>query len=46
MIMGDRQQGGIMLLDGAKQQIQNACFVIRVQIAGGLIGQNQLGLRQ
>ena len=30
-----------MFLNRAKQQIQNAGFIFRIEVAGGLIGQNQ-----
>jgi hypothetical protein len=44
--MGDGQQRGVMFCDCTKQQIQYAFFVLRIEVAGGLIGQYQLGLRQ
>jgi len=46
MIMGYRQQGGIMLFDRPKKQIENTRLILRVEVAGGLIDQNQPGLGQ
>ena len=43
MIVGNCQQGGIMLFHGAKQQVQNPRLIFRIEVAGGLIGQNQPG---
>jgi hypothetical protein len=39
MVMRHGQQGRIVFVHGGKKQVQNPGFVLRVQIAGGFVGQ-------
>ena len=44
--MGHGEQGGAMGIDAVEQQVEDAPLVARVQIAGGLVGEQQPGSRQ
>ena len=46
MIVGDRQQGGSIGVDAVEQQVEDALLVARVQIARGLVGEQQPWTRQ
>ncbi len=39
--MRDSQQGGIVFFHCPEQQIQDAVFIFRIEVSGGLVGQNQ-----
>ena len=45
MVMGDGQQGGIVVIDAFEQQIQNDFLIVRIKIAGGFVRQDQCWLR-
>jgi hypothetical protein len=44
--MGDGEQRGAAGSDAVEQQVQDAALVGRVQVAGGLVGEQQAGLWQ
>ena len=46
VIVGDREQGGAVGIDTVEQQVEDAPLVARVQVAGGLVGENQPGAGQ
>ena len=45
MVVGDGQQGGIVVIDTVEQQIQNDLLIVQIKIAGGFVREDHCWLR-
>ena len=46
VVVCDGHQGGVVVIDVVEKNLHDVSFVVRVEVAGGFVGQNDCGLIQ